>query len=85
MEDYYNKFNYKAKKINKQHLTDSTLSRNYNNNLRRYILDYLEINCISVDLNDMSYRYLNNVNQENPLGYFNCSKQNIFTNFKFLW
>ena len=68
LEDYYKKFNYKSKKINKQELTDSTLSRNYkSDNLRRYILDYLEINCITLNLNDMSYRYLNNVNKLNPL------------------
>lgn len=69
LEDYYKKFNYKSKKINKQELTDSTLSRNYkSNNLRRYILDYLEINCITLDLNEMCYKYLNNVNKLNPLG-----------------
>lgn len=67
VENYYKKFNYKSKKINKQNLIDSIIAREYNKNLIRLILDYLECNCITLDLNDMNYKILNNISEDNPM------------------
>lgn len=68
IETYYKKYNYKSKKINKQLLIENTISRKYSDSdFRRYILDFLEINCVELDLNDMNYKILNNVCEENEL------------------
>ena len=67
VENYYKKFNYKCKKINKQNLIDSIISRTYNSDLIRLILDYLECNCITLDINNMNYKILNNISEEHPM------------------
>lgn len=68
LESYYKKYNYKSKKINKQLLIENTIGRKYSDSdFQRYILDFLEINCIELDLNDMSYKILNNIYEDNSL------------------
>lgn len=68
LESYYKNFNYKQKKIPKKELNDDVISRNLESvHFQRLISDFLEINCVELNFNTMSYKYLNDNKMDEDL------------------